>query len=116
MIDTRELMRLNAQFWREPTLADLIADQSPRVIQSLDDFAAPWWPDDESADAFVAFVADSRAETEIPWVMLKTICTGARSDRLQACCVIKVGHFNKWMPRSKYFLHSVTAGHTTTMD
>lgn len=66
MIDDAELMRLNAQFWHEPTVADLIAQQSPRVIQSLDDFAAPWWPDEESADAFDAFVAESRAEPESP--------------------------------------------------
>ena len=66
MIDDAELMRLTAQFWRAPTLADLIAEQSPRVIQSLDDFAAPWWPDEESAEAFVAFLAESRAEPESP--------------------------------------------------
>ncbi|MBM7845609.1 hypothetical protein [Herpetosiphon giganteus] len=66
MIDDAELMQLNDQFWCVPTLADLIAEQSPRVIQSLDDFAAPWWPDEESAEAFVAFLAESRAEPEPP--------------------------------------------------
>lgn len=66
MIDDAELMQLTAQFWRAPTLADLIAEQSPRVIQSLDDFAAPWWPDAESAEAFDAFLMESRAEPEPP--------------------------------------------------
>jgi len=66
MIDDAALMRLNAQFWRAPTVADLIAEQSPRVIQSLDDFAAPWWPDEESAEAFDAFLIESRAEPDTP--------------------------------------------------
>ncbi|WP_110519264.1 hypothetical protein [Herpetosiphon llansteffanensis] len=55
------LHALNQQFWREPTLEALIAEQRPRVIQSLDDFAAPWWPEDESVEDFEAFLAESRA-------------------------------------------------------
>lgn len=64
MIDDAELMRLNAQFWHAPTVDDLIAEQSPRVIQSLDDFAAPWWPDEESTESFDAFLMESRAEPD----------------------------------------------------
>lgn len=87
MIDDAELMRLNAQFWREPTLADLIAEQSPRVMQSLDDFAAPWWPDEESAEAFDSFLMESRAMELVTMRRLRnSLASGSSACLLPSPC------------------------------
>ncbi len=47
-------------FVRGRTLNDLIAEQQPPVVNDIDALGADFWPDDESADDFNAYIAAQR--------------------------------------------------------
>ena len=48
-------------FWRMPTLDELIAAQGVRPIQSILDLKADFWPEHESVDEFLAAAMRGRA-------------------------------------------------------
>ena len=52
-----------AQFWRGTSLEEILAVQSPKTIQNLKDFAADFWPEDESIEDFLTFVRQQRQES-----------------------------------------------------
>lgn len=60
-----DLEAQSSAFLRGRTLDKLIAEQRLPVVTNLDDLAADFWPEDESADDINAFVEQQRrAERE----------------------------------------------------
>ena len=57
----RTFTALNAIFWEQNSLADLVADQQVPVATDLSDLAADFWPANETADEFIAYVREQRA-------------------------------------------------------
>jgi hypothetical protein len=52
----------DSAYWNGATVTELAERQGVRPAQSLDEFEATFWPEDESVDDFVRTVAEWRAE------------------------------------------------------
>ncbi len=49
-----------ATFWASPSLDELVAEQQPPTANSLGDYVAHFWPDDETADDINTFIVRQR--------------------------------------------------------
>ena len=58
----RTFSALNATFWEQSSLVDLIADRQVPISTDLSDLAADCWPSNETADEFIAYVRERRTE------------------------------------------------------
>ena len=47
-------------FWAGKPLEQLRSRQKPMTVASLQDFAVDFWPEDESTDDFLSFLAEQR--------------------------------------------------------
>jgi len=52
-------------FWLPTTIEQLVQAQQPAPVTHLDDLKAPFWPADESADDFIAYVYQQRHEDRL---------------------------------------------------
>lgn len=57
---TYNLSEAAAQFWKPRSLAETIALQATPVVTNLDDLAADFWPEDETADDINDYIAAQR--------------------------------------------------------
>ena len=57
---TYDLSEAAAQFWKPRSLAETIALQATPVVTNLDDLAADFWPEDETADDINDYIAAQR--------------------------------------------------------
>lgn len=57
------LRTLNTQFWQGITLDQLLSTQTPTTVHALEDFAADFWPEEDSIEAFLTFLQQQRQET-----------------------------------------------------
>lgn len=57
---TYDLSEAAAQFWKPRSLAEITALQATPVVTSLDDLAADFWPEDETADHINDYIAAQR--------------------------------------------------------
>jgi hypothetical protein len=58
----RTFSALNATFWEQRSLADLITAQQVPIATDLSDLATDCWPPNETADEFIAYVRERRVE------------------------------------------------------
>lgn len=54
------LLEGNTQFWSSPSLNDLVSSQQPPIVQDVSALSADFWPDNESADDFNAYMEEQR--------------------------------------------------------
>jgi hypothetical protein len=57
-----KLRTLSAQFWQGTTLKQLLDPQTPTTIHNLKDFAADFWPEQDSVEDFLTFLRQQRQE------------------------------------------------------
>ena len=53
-----------AQFWQGTSLDEILAIQSPKTVHNLKDFAADFWPEDESMEDFLTFMRQQRQDSK----------------------------------------------------
>jgi hypothetical protein len=51
---------LSAQFWQGTTLQQILERQTPTTVHNLTDFAADFWPEEESIEDFLSFLRQQR--------------------------------------------------------
>jgi hypothetical protein len=49
-------------FWRSKSVEELAAEQGVKPIENVDDLSGDFWPADESADEFLAWLRQLRQE------------------------------------------------------
>lgn len=54
-----EVERIDSEFWQNKSIEELAREQGVKPIQSLDDLAGDWPPED-SIDEFLALIRESR--------------------------------------------------------
>jgi len=54
-----EAERIDSEFWQNKSIEELAREQGVKPIQSLDDLAGDWPPED-SIDEFLAFIREAR--------------------------------------------------------
>ena len=52
-------------FWQSPSLEQLVEAQKTKPVAGLDELAAEFWPEQESADDFIDFVHQQRREDKL---------------------------------------------------
>ncbi|MBW4630588.1 MAG: hypothetical protein KME30_01415 [Iphinoe sp. HA4291-MV1] len=57
-----DLKNLSNQFWQGTTLTQLLATQTPTTVHNLNDFAANFWPQEDSIEDFLTFLRQQRQE------------------------------------------------------
>lgn len=57
---TYDLNEAATQFWNPRPLAELVALQATPVVINIDDLAADFWPEDETADDINEYIAAQR--------------------------------------------------------
>ena len=57
---TYDLSEAAVQFWKPRSLAEITALQATPVVTNLDDLAADFWPEDETADDINDYIAAQR--------------------------------------------------------
>ena len=51
-----------SDFWRSKSIEELAAEQEVKPIENPDDLTGDFWPDDESADEFLAWLQQLRQD------------------------------------------------------
>lgn len=49
-------------FWHPKTLDQVIKEQNVQIVEDLSDFAADFWPEEESADDFLQYIDQQHQE------------------------------------------------------
>ena len=57
-----DFQALSASFWQGKTIEQLLAEQKPVTVNTLEDIAGVFWPKDESDEEFLAFLRSQRNE------------------------------------------------------
>lgn len=57
---TYDLNEATAQFWNPRPLAEIVTLQATPVVTNIDDLAADFWPEDETADDINEYIAAQR--------------------------------------------------------
>lgn len=55
-----DLKALSTQFWQGISLQQLCATQTPTTVHSFEDFAADFWPAEDSIEDFLTFLREQR--------------------------------------------------------
>ncbi len=61
-VSVTELKTLSNQFRQGNTLNQLLETQTPTTIYNLEDFAADFWPEEDSIEDFLIFLQRQRQE------------------------------------------------------
>lgn len=56
---------MSTNFWQPQTIDSIAAAQQTQPVSDLSTLKADFWPEDESADDFIAFVEQQRREDNI---------------------------------------------------
>lgn len=57
-----DLKTLSMQFWQGISLQQLRTTQTPTIVHNLKDFAADFWPVEDSIEDFLSFLRQQRQE------------------------------------------------------
>jgi hypothetical protein len=52
----------NTDFWNPKSLAEIVQAQQSPVIETLNELAGDFWPEDESVDEFIDYIYKQRQE------------------------------------------------------
>jgi hypothetical protein len=55
-----DLKTLSTQFWQGTTLNQLLTTQTPTTVYNLREFAADFWPEEDSIEDFLTFLRQQR--------------------------------------------------------
>lgn len=63
--NTYKLSEMNSDFWQPKTLDQLHKEQQAQAVKNIFDFAADFWPEEESVDEFNEYVYKQRHEDRL---------------------------------------------------
>jgi len=63
--NTNKLLEINSGFWQPKSFDQLYKEQRVQAVKNIFDFAADFWPKEESVDEFNEFVHKQRHEDRL---------------------------------------------------
>jgi len=63
--NTYKLLQTNTDFWEPKTLEQYFKERQVRAVDNIFDFAADFWPEEESIDDFNKYISQQRHEDRL---------------------------------------------------